>query len=72
VMAGALGPDLSQERVDRILQRKANLGMNAILPASVVLMRVLAAREGMTPEAYLRHLTKSGIDRDYLYGADES
>jgi len=68
VLAGALGPDLLSEKVDRILQRKANIGMNAILPASVVLMRVLAAREGMTAEAYLRHLVENGIDRAYLYG----
>jgi enolase len=72
VMAGALRPDLSQERVDRILQRKANIGMNAILPASVVLMRVIAAREGMTPEAYMRHLIGSGIDRGYLYGGEKA
>ncbi len=72
VLAGALGPDLPQEKVERILQRKANIGMNAILPASVVLMRVLAAREGMTSESYLRHLIESGIDRAYLYGGDKS
>jgi len=72
VLAGALRPDLSSERVDRILQRKANIGMNTILPASVVLMRLLAAREGQTPEAYLRSLIEAGIDRAYLYGAGDS
>jgi enolase len=69
VMAGALGPDLSQDEIDRILQRKANLGMNTLLPASVALMRVLAAREGLTPEDYMRRVVSAGIDRPYLYGA---
>jgi enolase len=70
VLAGAFGPNLPQDKIDRILQRKANLGMNTILPASVALMRVLAAREGMSPEEYLRQLLAAGIDRPYLYGGD--
>ena len=52
------------------MQRKANLGMNAVLPVSIVLMRVLAAREGLEPEEYMRNVLEAGIDRRSLYDPD--
>lgn len=49
------------------MQRKANLGMNAILSMSLALGRLIAARDGMELPEVLREL-EPAIDRDYLYG----
>jgi enolase len=49
------------------MQRKANLGMNAVLSMSLALGRLVAARDGMELPEVLREI-ESTIDRDYLYG----
>jgi enolase len=51
----------------RIMQRKANLGMNAVLSLSLALGRLIATREGKELPEILRELEGS-IDREYLYG----
>ncbi len=68
--AGVLYPDSSKERTIRVMKRKANLGMNAILPASMVLARVIARRDGLRLWQVLRNMS-GNIDRDYLYGFKE-
>ncbi len=50
-----------------VMQRKANLGMNAILSASLALGRLIAAREGVELPDILRKL-EGNIDREALYG----
>jgi enolase len=54
------------ERI-KVMQRKANLGMNAILSVSLAMGRCLAARDGNELPDLLR-TTEQAIDRDYLYG----
>ena len=49
------------------MQRKANLGMNAVLSLSLALGRLVAARDGKELPDVLREM-ESTIDRDYLYG----
>jgi hypothetical protein len=49
------------------MQRKANLGMNAVLSLSLALGRLIAARDGTELPEVLREL-ETTIDRDYLYG----
>jgi hypothetical protein len=49
------------------MQRKANLGMNAVLSLSLALGRLIAARDGGELPDVLRE-TESTLDRDYLYG----
>jgi enolase len=49
------------------MQRKANLGMNAVLSLSLALGRLVAARDGMELPEVLRKM-ESTIDRNYLYG----
>ncbi len=49
------------------MQRKANLGMNAVLSLSLALGRLIAARDGKELPDVLREM-ESTIDRDYLYG----
>ncbi len=51
----------------QIMQRKANLGMNAVLSLSLALGRLVAARDGKELPDVLREM-ESTIDRDYLYG----
>jgi len=53
-----------------VMQRKANLGMNAILSVSLALGRLLAAREGKELPDVLQAL-EGRIDRDYLYSVKE-
>jgi len=50
-----------------VMQRKANLGMNAILSMSLALGRLIAARDGIELPEVLRQ-TEQTLDRDYLYG----
>jgi enolase len=50
-----------------VMQRKANLGMNAVLSVSLALGRLIAAREGKELP-YLLQEMESAIDRDRLYG----
>ena len=54
ILQGALAPTATERQRIRLMQRKANLGMNSVLPVSIVLMRVIAAREGLEPEEYMR------------------
>jgi hypothetical protein len=49
------------------MQRKANLGMNAVLSISLALGRLIAAREGVELPDVLREMEPI-IDRDHLYG----
>ncbi len=56
----------AEERI-AVMQRKANLGMNAILSASLALGRLIAAREGVELSGVLREL-EGKIDRNSLYG----
>jgi enolase len=50
-----------------IMQRKANLGMNAMLSISLALGRLIAARDGLELPDVLREM-EPAIDRDALYG----
>ena len=56
----------AQEKV-QIMQRKANLGMNAVLSLSLALGRLLAARDGRELPDVLQQM-EAAIDHDYLYG----
>ena len=67
VKRGKISPDAPAEEKIQIMQRKANLGMNAILSMSLALGRLIAARDGMELPEVLREL-EPAIDRDYLYG----
>lgn len=58
------------ERV-RVMQRKANLGMNAILSVSLALGRLLAAREGKELSDLLDELNGC-VRREDVYGVDGS
>jgi hypothetical protein len=67
VKRGKIAPNASAEEKIQIMQRKANLGMNAVLSLSLALGRLVAARDGRElPE--ILHEMESTIDRDYLYG----
>ena len=57
----------SAEEKIQVMQRKANLGMNAILSFSLAMGRLLAARDGKELPDVLREL-EPVIDRNYLYG----
>ncbi len=50
-----------------VMQRKANLGMNAILSVSLAMGRLIAARDGVELPDILRDL-EGNIDREALYG----
>jgi enolase len=60
-------PDAPPEEKIAIMQRKANLGMNAVLSLSLALGRLIAARDGTELPEVLREM-EAAIDRDYLYG----
>ncbi|MGI9102690.1 MAG: hypothetical protein ACR2IF_09635 [Terriglobales bacterium] len=64
---GKIARDASAQEKIAIMQRKANLGMNAILSLSLAMGRLIAARDGMELPEVLREM-ESTIDRDYLYG----
>ena len=67
VKRGKVAPNASAEEKIQIMQRKANLGMNAVLSLSLALGRLVAARDGRELPEILREMETS-IDRDYLYG----
>jgi enolase len=67
VKRGKIAPNASAEEKIQIMQRKANLGMNAILSLSLALGRLIAARDGKELPDVLREM-EATIDRDYLYG----
>jgi len=64
---GKIAPNASADEKIQVMQRKANLGMNAILSLSLALGRLVAARDGRELPEVL-HETEETIDRDYLYG----
>ena len=64
---GKISPNARAEEKVAIMQRKANLGMNAVLSLSLALGRLIAARDGRELPDILREL-ESTLDRDYLYG----
>jgi enolase len=67
VKRGKIAPNAPEEEKIQIMQRKANLGMNAVLSTSLALGRLIAARDGLELPDVLRE-TESTIERDYLYG----
>ncbi len=62
-----IAANASAEEKIMIMQRKANLGMNAVLSLSLALGRLVAARDGLELPEVLRDL-EPVIDREYLYG----
>ena len=62
-----ISPTAPADEKIQIMQRKANLGMNAILSLSLALGRLVAARDGGELPDVLREMEPT-IDRDYLYG----
>jgi len=67
---GKITPSATDEEKTQIMQRKANLGMNAVLSLSLALGRLVAARDGRELPDILHEL-ETTIDRDYLYGIKE-
>jgi hypothetical protein len=67
IKRGKIEANAPAEEKIRIMQRKANLGMNAVLSLSLALGRLVAARDGRELPEILREM-ESTIDRDYLYG----
>jgi len=67
VKRGKIDRNASPDEKIAIMQRKANLGMNAVLSLSLALGRLVAAREGVELPEVLREM-EPVIDRDYLYG----
>jgi enolase len=67
IKRGKIAPNVSPEEKIQVMQRKANLGMNAVLSLSLALGRLVAARDGRELPDVLREM-ESTIDRDYLYG----
>jgi len=67
IKRGKIAPTASAEEKIQIMQRKANLGMNAVLSLSLALGRLVAARDGRELPEVLREM-ETTIDRDYLYG----
>jgi enolase len=71
VKRGKIAADAPAEEKIQIMQRKANLGMNAVLSLSLALGRLVAARDGMELPEVLRGMEMT-IDRDYLYGVKQA
>ena len=71
VKRGKIAADAPAEERIQIMQRKANLGMNAVLSLSLALGRLVAARDGMELPEVLRGMEFT-IDRDYLYGVKQA
>jgi enolase len=63
---GKLAANADDEAKIYCSQRKANLGMNAILSVSLALGRLTASRDGVELSDILKKL-EGNIDRDYLY-----
>ncbi len=64
---GKVPPNATAEEKIQIMQRKGNLGMNAVLSLSLALGRLIAARDGRELPEVLREM-ESTLDRSYLYG----
>jgi enolase len=71
IRRGKVARDASADEKIAIMQRKANLGMNAVLSLSLALGRLVAARDGKELPEVLREIEPI-IDRDYLYGMKEA
>ena len=71
VKRGKIAPNASSDEKIQIMQRKANLGMNAVLSISLALGRLIAAREGQELPDVLRE-TEATIDRNRLYGVQSA
>lgn len=67
VERGKVSADADKETKIAVEQRKANLGMNAILSVSLAMGRLIAARDGVELSDILKEL-EGKIDRDLLYG----
>ncbi|MBI5211381.1 MAG: hypothetical protein HY927_15510 [Elusimicrobia bacterium] len=67
VKRGKIPRTASDQDKIKVMQRKANLGMNAILSMSLAFGRLLAAKDGRELPDLLKEL-ESRIDRDILYG----
>ncbi len=67
VERGKLLESSSADEQIAVMQRKANMGMNAILSASLAMGRLIAARDGAELSDILGDL-EGKIDRDALYG----
>ena len=68
---GKIAPNATAEEKIQVMQRKANLGMNAVLSLSLALGRLVAARDGKELPEVLRDLERT-IDRDGLYGVKQA
>ena len=68
---GKISQDASPDEKIAIMQRKANLGMNAVLSLSLALGRLVAARDGCELPDVLRDM-EGNIDREYLYGVKQT
>ena len=66
VKRGKLPASPADEQRIAVAQRKANLGMNAILSVSLALGRLVAARDGVELSDILKGL-EGKIDRNFLY-----
>ena len=62
--------DAPAEKRIAVMQRKANLGMNAVLSVSLAMGRLLAAREGGELPDVLGELEPK-VDRRFLYGLND-
>jgi hypothetical protein len=67
VKRGKIARDAPAEERIAVMQRKANLGMNAVLSISLAMGRLLAARGGGELPDVLRELEPK-VDRRFLYG----
>jgi enolase len=67
IKRGKIAPSASAEEKILVMQRKANLGMNAVLSMSLALGRLIAARDGIELPYVLREI-EPVIDRAALYG----
>lgn len=64
---GKISAEATPEDKIQIMQRKANLGMNAVLSLSLALGRLVAARDGKELPDVLRDM-ETALQRDQLYG----
>jgi enolase len=67
---GKISPDAGAEEKIQVMQRKANLGMNAVLSLSLALGRLVAARDGKELPEILREMEPT-IVREGLYAVKQ-
>jgi enolase len=70
IKRGKIARDAPVEERIAVMQRKANLGMNAVLSVSLAMGRLLAAREGGELPDVLGELEPK-VDRGFLYGGSD-